>query len=304
MEAGVPTSFIPQDAATGNNTNRRYESGGLAELLLLLVIVLFVASVALAIATFLYSQYLNQQHNQKVAQLKAAKEAFDPQLVAQFTRLDDRMHAAETILATHLAPTAFFSTLNLATLKTISFQTLVFDTNDLNHITLKMGGVARSVNSIALQADIFSKSGVITNPIFSNIGRSEDGVRFSLSAFINPATLNYSALTASGGVAASPDVSGAAGQNSGVPTPVDPSVTSNQQQTAPSNPSTQTVAPPIPSISTNKQNAASGGKTIAPTLPGPSTQTTAPSNGTTRAPVAPATATTSANTKAPVIPKP
>ena len=57
-----------------------------------------------------------------------------------------------------------------------------------------MQGVAQSVNSIALQADLLSKSGVLSNPIFSNINRQVGGVRFDFSADVNDQALRYSAV--------------------------------------------------------------------------------------------------------------
>ncbi len=65
-----------------------------------------------------------------------------------------------------------------------------------------MEGVAQSVNSIALQAEIFSKNGVIASPIFSDIQRQPEGVHFSLSALINPAAINYGQVSNAAGAAA------------------------------------------------------------------------------------------------------
>lgn len=192
-ESSVPSSFIPQD--TGDTSSlRRREGGGLNELLLLSVIVLFVASAALAVGVFLYQQYLAAESSSKLAQLERAKAAFEPSLIRELTRLDDRMHAADRILAAHAAPTAFFQALQQATLTTVSFQTLSLEALDPQHISIKMAGTARSVNSIALQADIFSKNGVISGPIFSNIAREVNGVHFNLVAAVNPTSINYASM--------------------------------------------------------------------------------------------------------------
>jgi hypothetical protein len=153
--------------------------------------VLLVASAALGGAVFLYSQYLDTSADSKVEQLRRAQEAFEPSLIQELTRLDDRMRAAEQVLNAHIAPTAFFETLEASTLTTIAFQSLEMQASDANKITVKMSGVAKSVNSIALQADLFSKNGVITSPIFSSINRQADGVHFNLSALINPAAISY-----------------------------------------------------------------------------------------------------------------
>ena len=172
-------------------------SGGF-DFLILIALVVFVASATLAIGVFLYVQYLNTSASSKVGQLDRAKAAFEPALIDQLTRLDDRMRASDTILSAHIAPTALFHLLEQLTLQTVSFTKFDFKEIDAGNMTLNMQGIAQSVNSIALQADLLSKTGVITNPIFSNINRQIDGVHFDFSANINPDALRYrSSLTPS-----------------------------------------------------------------------------------------------------------
>lgn len=192
VDTTTPGTFIPHDTVAP--AAPRQSSGGLNDLILLCAIVLLVASVALAVGVFLYGQFLQTESASKVDQLKRAEAAFQPELVQQLQRLDDRMHAGSTILGAHMAPTAFFDALSQATLQTVSFSTLSLDAPDAQHVSIKMQGVAQSVNSIALQADLFSKNGVISSPIFSNIARQSDGVHFDLSAVVNPAAVNYEQL--------------------------------------------------------------------------------------------------------------
>lgn len=191
MDSPNQSSFIPQDAASLSGPTRMRQQGGLSDLILLLTIVVFVASIALAGSVFLYEEYLSTSAANKVDQLQRAKDAFEPSLIHTLTRLDDRMHVADQLLSGHTAPTAFFQILQQASLTTIQFQTLDYNAEDPQRITIKMTGIAQSVNSIALQADLFSKNGTITNPIFSDINRQQDGVHFNLTALVNPASLNF-----------------------------------------------------------------------------------------------------------------
>ena len=192
-------SFIPRETPRGP---AHREGRGLADLLALLSIVVFVASAALAIGVFLYEQYLGVSSKSKLEQLDRAKAAFEPSLIHELTRLNDRMNAAGEILGAHLAPSAFFRMLEETTIANVGFTTLALTPSDNQRITLTMEGLAQSVNSIALQADLFSKGGVVTSPIFSNINRQVEGVRFSLTAFLNPGALNYAQIAQSIGAAA------------------------------------------------------------------------------------------------------
>jgi hypothetical protein len=194
METGIPTSFIPHDATTVSRP-REYESeGGLGSLLSLVALVFFIASAALGAGAFLYQQYLTGESASKKASLEKAKAAFEPALIEQLTRLDDRMNFADKIVGVHIAPSAFFSALNQITLANVSFSSLDFTATDPQSISIKMAGSARSVNSIALQADLFTKSGIIKNAIFSNINQQQGSVNFSVVGQINPAAINYAGL--------------------------------------------------------------------------------------------------------------
>lgn len=204
METGIKSSFIPQDA-TVPHTIRAPGRTGLADLLVLIAIVFLVASLALAAGVFLYLQYLDTSRTAKLDQLERARQAFEPSLIQTLTRLDDRMHAASAVLKEHIAPTVFFNLLGQLTLQTVAFSNLTFQGGDSQNMTIAMDGIARSVNSIALQADNLSKSGVITNPLFSNIDRRIDGVHFNLTAVINPTLLNYSQVFLSAPVVAPPE---------------------------------------------------------------------------------------------------
>jgi hypothetical protein len=193
MEIGVSNSFIPHDATTPDAPH--YErSGGLAELFFLIALVFLIASIALGSGTYIYMKYLESESSQKQAQIKQAQAAFQPALIQQLTRLDNRMTSASSILNAHIAPSAFFAALDLTTLTTVSFQSLTFDGTNASNMTVQMSGLARDVNSIALQADLFSKSGIITNPIFAGIDQQADGVHFTVNASVNPAALNYQSL--------------------------------------------------------------------------------------------------------------
>lgn len=217
----TPGAFIPHDTAAPKRSS--VDRGGLYDLIFLAAIVLLVASAALGGGVFLYAQFLQTESTSKLSQLQRAEAAFEPALIQQLTRLDDRMHAADVVLSGHIAPTTFFQALASSTLQTVEFKTLDYEEADPQHITIKMQGVAESVNSIALQADLFSKNGVITSPIFSNIARQLDGVHFDLVAKVNPAAVGY-ATYVNGQSAQSTDMQAPAQAPAGGSSPFDGSL--------------------------------------------------------------------------------
>lgn len=201
MDSGINSNFIPHDTAEKAGSMRAH-SGSIMDLLALISAVLFVASLVLGVGVFLYQQFLDKSSSSKVDQLKRAQAAFEPSLIQEITRLDDRMRVADIVLSNHIALSVFFHMLEQVTLSTVSFRSLNFEAADPQNMTIKMDGIAKSVNSVALQADTFSKVGVIASPIFSNIDREQDGVHFSLTALLNPASLRYVGLNISQGAGA------------------------------------------------------------------------------------------------------
>lgn len=229
MESNIRSSFIPQSPISAPTPGAK-RSGGNFDMLMLLGLILFIASAVLAVGVFLYVQYMNTSAASKLDQLNRAKAAFEPALIAELTRLDDRMRAADEVLSIHIAPSALFNVLQQLTLQTVAFSSLDFAAQNSSDMTLTMQGLAQSVNSIALEADLLSKSGVITSPIFSNMNRTLQGVRFDFTSGINPEGLRY--RTVKSGVTAQPEQ--AAGESSapfGLPQDMTGAPDAAQQQT-------------------------------------------------------------------------
>lgn len=202
-ESPIQSSFIPRDMTVPTGVARlRTSSTGLYDLFLLISIVLFIASVVLGIGVFLYQQFLQTQSTSKLESLERAKAAFEPALIQKITRLDDRMHSADELLTAHIAPTMFFKALEQTTLQTAAFSNMSFEALDTDTMSIKLSGVAQSVNSVALQADLFGKNSSFVDPIFGSISRQADGVHFEVSAKINPALVTYKQLIAESQAAA------------------------------------------------------------------------------------------------------
>lgn len=240
MESTIKSSFIPQEPIAPVRSVAPRNRGGF-DLFMLVSVVFFVASATLAAGVFLYAQYLTTSAASKTAQLERARQAFEPSLIQDLTRLDSRMRSANTILESHIAPTMLFRLLEQLTLQTVAFSSFDFSAS-ADGLTLVMKGVAQSVNSIALQADLLSKSGVISNPIFSNINRQLNGVNFDFTADVSASALNYASLVRAGG-------QGEAEQSQGPPSPFGtPGDSSASQQQTPvrNQPAPSGQQPPLP----------------------------------------------------------
>lgn len=205
MESGIKATFIPREPLDDRPRPQVYTGGSPFDLVALLCIILAVASAALGVGMFLYVKFLETSKAAKVEQLKRAQDAFEPALISELTRLDDRMSSGHEVLNNHVAPSLLFDALEQLTLETVSFSSLNLTVDEANEITLEMRGKARSVNAIALQADLFGKHPAISSPLFSNINRGNDGVvGFDVTASINPSALRYTTLVANRGQLSDP----------------------------------------------------------------------------------------------------
>lgn len=193
MESPINSSFIPTKISLGEKPREEYGSDAFDVIVLLGVIALVVAGT-MAAGVFLYKQFLSNDLAAKKEQLNKAKKAFQPDLVRDLTRLDERISIAEGILQSHIAPSAFFDVLGQITLKTIEYKNLDYEYTGPDTLHVLMNGKAASVNGIAYQARVMSTHPAIKNPIFSIGNITKDGVEFTVELDINPEAVNFSSL--------------------------------------------------------------------------------------------------------------
>ncbi len=171
-------------------------SASASDFVVLLSIVLLVASGALGGGIFLYKQYVESNNAKMLESLKRAQAQLEPALIQKFTRLDDRMQIAGNLLDQHEAYSRLFSVFEQTTIKTVTFKSLSISAEDPQMVVFAMEGLADSINSIALEADLFSKTGAMKSPIFSDVNRSSGGVVFKVVGELNQTDLSYAQTAA------------------------------------------------------------------------------------------------------------
>lgn len=191
MEGQFQTSFIPKKPITPTSSVR---SAGVS-LFTLLGVIIFLASIALAAAVFLYQNYLTSNIATMKSSFQADESAFDPTSISTYTTLSKRMAVAKILLQNHMAVSTLFSVLEEGTLKTIRFTSFSYTYLSPQKATLSMAGQAKDYNSIAKQSDVFSADPIkkyIQNPIFDGLDLDPNGnVIFNFTASVNPASLLY-----------------------------------------------------------------------------------------------------------------
>lgn len=191
MEERVTTSFIPKGSLQVETPRHRVGGSPVAFANLIAGTLLIVAIVA-AGGVFFFQKYTEAAITAKQESLAKSREAFEPATIEELSRLDTRINSAKTLLKSHIAVSGLFDELEKLTLDSVRYDTFQYSVPAPGHIVLSMTGEAASYNAVALQSDAFSKSSIITDPIFSNVTIGRNGaITFDFTGVIDASRLLY-----------------------------------------------------------------------------------------------------------------
>jgi hypothetical protein len=190
MDTRLRTSFIPKKTLI-----LKSESAGgriSINLFLSLGMIIFFLTMALAAGVYLYKIVIQKKITAEGIALEKARKAFEPSLIADVKRLDNRITTGKTILENHVVVLPVFDMLEALTLKTVRFASFDYKNTKGGAPTIKLEGEAQSYSSVALLSDSFAEDARIKNPVFSNLNLSEaGGVKFSFQASLDPGMISF-----------------------------------------------------------------------------------------------------------------
>lgn len=190
MEANQQTSFIPKKPLVNGGGNVHTTN-----FFSIIATVIFVTVLVLSGIVFAYQYYLNSSIVKTKADLQTELNNFNPTLIAQLSRLDNRIDSAKSLLAQHVAISGFFSFLSNETLQNVRFTNFTYAANVPGQATLSMTGQATSFAAVALESSQLNSAQNLQyfqNPSFSNLNLDNQGnVTFSLSGTINTNAFLY-----------------------------------------------------------------------------------------------------------------
>lgn len=191
MEERVKTSFIPK-ASLQVEQKRASAKNPMALANIIAAAVLIVAILGAA-GIFFYERFTVASIDSKKQSLERSRSAFEPATIKELSRLNTRIETGKKLLKVHLSLSNLFDELERRTLASVKFNDFSYTVGDQTRVLLTASGEAASFNAVALQSDAFSKSALITEPIFSNVNISKNGtIQFNFSAVIDVSRLYYS----------------------------------------------------------------------------------------------------------------
>jgi hypothetical protein len=190
MDERVTTSFIPK--ASLETPGLRRPKGNPAALANIIAGTLLILAILVAGGLYFFKGYTQSSIVSKQDSLARSREAFEPDTIKELFRLDSRIETGKALLGEHMAVSGLFDELERLTLGSVKYSDFNYSVVAPGQILLTMHGIAGSYNAVALQSDAFSKSTIITDPIFSDVNVDSDGfVTFNLNAAVNASRMLY-----------------------------------------------------------------------------------------------------------------
>lgn len=187
MEPQFKTSFIPKESLAKPKKGKRPTN-----ILTVITLIIFFGTILTSVGIFLYGEYLKVSISNKEEQLSRARGAFEPALIKELTRVDNRIDASDKVIDQHIAMSLFFEFLEGNTLESVRFDEFLLTTINPERFLLNMSGTAASFASVALQSDVFGESETVTEPVFSDLDLDVFGnVSFNVNAFVNADSIKY-----------------------------------------------------------------------------------------------------------------
>lgn len=190
MEVKMQTSFIPKKPVV----EARPESGGVS-LFLLLSIIIFIVSTALAAGVWLYQGSLITKIETAKKDLAAAKASYEEDTINPLIRLDDRINESTKLLNNHIAISPIFTLLEVNILRNVRLKTMKFSYAGADKIKVDLSGSATSYDVLSKQSDTLGREDLrksIYQPVVSDFNPTLDGsISFNFSAMVRPSLISY-----------------------------------------------------------------------------------------------------------------
>ena len=194
MEQAPRTSFIPKQAP-GLAPRRERRT---FNVLSFLAMVVFLASLVLAVFVFFYGKYVDEQLYARKTELAEVKQSFSESDIASVRALERKLNAAQRLLDGHIALSSVFDALEAQTQSSAQLSSFDYALLSSGNAEVKLQGKAPTFNTVALQEQRFADERAFEqgSVIFSdlNIENTETGastVTFGVSARLNHDAVAY-----------------------------------------------------------------------------------------------------------------
>ena len=189
MDTKFQTSFIPKKALNETTSHSRPES---VSVFMIIGIIIFILGLAASGGVFAYKKILIKSISDMNGRLAQAKNAFEPESIEKWNRLNKRIEASKKLLTSHTVVSTVFELLENTTLATVKFNSFNYNLLDSGSSAISLSGEAKNFSAIALQSDILGQEKYIKTPVFSDLNPDQNGnIVFKFNATLDPNLVSY-----------------------------------------------------------------------------------------------------------------
>ncbi|MES3005227.1 MAG: hypothetical protein V4690_03950 [Patescibacteria group bacterium] len=192
MEPKFQTSFIPKkpisspDGAVGISIVRR------TNLFSIVASVVFVMTVLVSLAMFVYKNILNEQIKKADASIAEARLAYEPEIIQDLIDASTKIEASKTLLDNHVVVSEVLNLLEELTLRRMRFDGFSYKNPGVGLPEIKMRGEVQSYNALAQQQEIFFSNEYMKDPKFSGMSLGDNGfVSVNFETKLDPTLVSY-----------------------------------------------------------------------------------------------------------------
>lgn len=188
------TSFIPKKTPGTGSSSRSQMS---MNLFAIVSIALFVVAALASVGVFAYKKISERELISKQADLERSREAFEPSLIEEIVRLDERITSAEKLVSDHVAMSGIFKLIEDTTLETVQFTHFQLSRDADGMFRLALTGSATGFAAVALQSDELGEHPLLDDVLVSNFSVTDTGrVTFTAGMSVDPSVFDYEPPTA------------------------------------------------------------------------------------------------------------
>jgi hypothetical protein len=153
MEPQFQTSFIPKKPVDSGVKIIGAKSP--TSIVSIVVWAILTLTIIASVALFAYQKLLQSEVSQAQVNISAAKEAFQPDTIAQLVNVSNQISFTEKLLQSHVLTSRVLDTLETLTLKKITLTDFSYSA-DSGTPTISGTGESQSYNALAQQPKRFS----------------------------------------------------------------------------------------------------------------------------------------------------
>lgn len=188
MAPNFQSSFIPKEPVT-EEVFKKKKAGMLG----VLAVSLFITSIVIAIALYIYKGILNSDIENAQAQLAESEKSIDVKTIGEMSLFAKKLDLVKSIVFKHQVISNFMATLSSSTVSSVQFTEFNYGSVENDALPVTLSGKASSYAAIALQENVLSQNKYFKSITFSDLNLTDKGlVSFKLAISVDPQISVYS----------------------------------------------------------------------------------------------------------------